>query len=171
MRAEANPLGRFTAAECGCRLRWSLAGSGVARLRQLGDHLRAACAGPAPGLQEARNVLEVALSLLHASVMDNLARTQQLWVHRVRTDHRGQEIETWIREPPGTFEGQPLLRSASEGHQALDDAVRRLIRPTGSYVRQTPPDWPREPAVERSSVPCAAELLRPPRHRPDLRTH
>lgn len=133
-------------------------GGSTPHLRQLGDHLRAACAGPTPSLQSVRNTLDVALplSLLHASVMDNLARTQQLWVHRVRTDYRGQEVETWIREPPWTFEGQPLLRAARNGHQALDDAVRRLIRPDGD-TRQGE-GWPPEPAIAGPSRSAHLDL-------------
>ena len=98
-------------------------------LRQLGRDVRDAC-GTDPSLRELGAPMAAAarLSLLHASVMDELAARRQLWVHTVRTDYRGDHIEAWVREPPGAAESWPLVQAARYGHQALNRAVSELAR-------------------------------------------
>lgn len=131
-------------------------------LRQLGRAVRDAC-GADPSLRDLAAPIAAAarLSLLHASVMDELAVRRQLWVHTVRTDYRGDHIEAWTREPPGATESWPLVQAARYGHQALDRAASGLARTERS---EAPPSegWPpdcaadgargrREPALTRSS--------------------
>ncbi|MFT4217262.1 MAG: hypothetical protein QM619_08795 [Micropruina sp.] len=110
-------------------------------LRQLGRDVRDAC-DTDPSLHDLRAPMTAAarLSLLHASVMDQLAARRQLWVHTVRTDYRGDHIEAWTREPPGSPASWPLVQAARYGHHALDRAVRELDRAT----RIPPPSagWP-----------------------------
>lgn len=113
-------------------------------LRQLGVDVRDAC-GADPTLRDlgAPMMAAARLSLLHASVMDELAVRGQLWLHTERTDYRGDHIEAWTREPPGAAESWPLVQAARYGHQALDRAVSELARTTRSEAPLSegwPPD-------------------------------
>ena len=117
-------------------------------LRQLGRGVRDAC-GADPSLRDLGAPIAAAarLSLLHASVMDELATRRQLWVHAVRTDYRGDHIEAWTREPPGATESWPLVQAARYGHHALDRAVSELSR----TVRSEPSlgeGWPPDRSVD-----------------------
>lgn len=87
------------------------------------------------------------LSLLHASVMDELAAGRQLWVHTARTDYRGDPIEAWTREPPGAAESWPLVQAARYGHHALDRAVNELARTVRSEAPLSE-GWPPDPVLD-----------------------
>ncbi|MFT3832531.1 MAG: hypothetical protein QM711_04315 [Micropruina sp.] len=131
-------------------------------LRQLGINVRDAC-GADPTLRElgAPMMAAARLSLLHASVMDELAARRQLWVHTVRTDYRGDHIEAWVREPPGAAESWPLVQAARYGNQALDRAITELARTT----RSEPPlseGWPPDRSVDGLSPRREPALRRPP---------
>lgn len=119
-------------------------------LRQLGGDVRDACIGTVPRLAElgAPMLAATRLSLLHASTMDRLATKHQLWMHTVRTDYRGDQVEAWTREPPGTTDSWHLVQAARDAHHALDRVVQELVQ----AVRLDPPlneDWPPGQAVER----------------------
>ncbi len=140
-------------------------------LRQLGRDVREAC-GTDPSLCDlgAPMTATARLSLLHASVMDELATRRQLWVHTVRTDYRGEHIEAWVREPPGATESWPLVQAARYGHQALDRAVSELTRTVRSEAPLSegwPPDRMldgthprREPTLHLSSQRSHVEVGR-----------
>lgn len=120
-------------------------------LRQLGGDVRDACIGAVPRLDElsAPMLAATRLSLLHASTMDRLATKHQLWIHTVRTDYRGDQVEAWTREPPGATHSWHLVHAARAAHAALDRAVQGLVQ----TVRVDPPlseGWPPEHAVERT---------------------
>ncbi len=120
-------------------------------LRQLGGDVRDACIGTVPRLAElgAPMLAATRLSLLHASTMDRLATKHQLWMHTVRTDYRGDQIEAWTREPPGGAASWHLVHAARDAHHALDRAVQDLVQ----AVLVDPPlneGWPPEHAVHRT---------------------
>ena len=121
-------------------------------LRQLGREMRDAC-DTVPRLSDLAAAMTAAtrLSLLHASVMDRLAAKHELWVHRVRTDYRGDRVEAWTREPPGATDSQTLVTAARFGHHALDQAVHELAR-TRWRVPPLTEGWPAEHAVGHSFV-------------------
>lgn len=119
-------------------------------LRKLGGDVRDACIGTVPRLAElgAPMLAATRLSLLHASTMDRLATKHQLWMHTVRTDYCGAQVEAWTREPPGGTDSRLLVRAARDAHYALDRAVQELVQ----AVRFDPPPnegWPPEHVVER----------------------
>ena len=91
------------------------------------------------------------LSLLHASAMDDLAAKHQLWMHTVRTDYRGQQVEGCTREPPGTMDSWHLAHAARDAHRALDRAVHELSQTT-RVAPATTDGWPPDPTVERGPV-------------------
>lgn len=120
-------------------------------LRELGTEVRDACIGTLPRLDtlQARMQTAARLSLLHASAMDHLAAKHQLWMHTVRTDYRGQQVEGWTHEPPGTMDSWHLVHAARAAHRSLDRAVHELSQTT----RVAPPTthgWPPDPTVEPS---------------------
>lgn len=100
------------------------------------------------------------LSLLHASTMDRLASKHQLWMHTVRTDYRGDQVEAWTREPPGTTDSWHLVHAARDAHHALDRAVRELIQALRIDL-PVPQGWPPDPpAAERSLLPQESAVRR-----------
>lgn len=117
-------------------------------LRQLGRDVRDAC-GTDPSLRDLRAPMTAAarLSLLHASVLDELTARRQLWVHTVRTDYRGDHIEAWVREPPGAAESWPLVQAARYGNHALDRAINELARTVRSEAPLSE-GWPPDRSVE-----------------------
>lgn len=122
-------------------------------LRELGTEVRDACIGTLPRLDTLKPPMQAAarLSLLHASAMDHLAAKHQLWMHTVRTDYRGQQVEGWTREPPGTMDSWHLVHAARDAHRALDRAVHELSQTT----RVAPPTtegWPPEPTAEHATL-------------------
>lgn len=93
------------------------------------------------------------LSLLHASTMERLSSGRELWLHRVRANYRGEEVDAWTREPHGTFHSLPLVQAARDGHNALDRAVQELAR----AARIDPPlgeGWPPDRTMEGAQVGC-----------------
>lgn len=131
-------------------------------LRQLGGDVRDACIGAVPRLAElgAPMLAATRLSLLHASTMDRLATKRQLWMHTVRTDYRGHQVEAWTREPPGTADSWHLVRAARDAHHALDSAVRELIQAMRIDL-PVPQGWPPDPpTAERSLVPQESAVRR-----------
>lgn len=139
-------------------------------LRELGTEVRDACIGTLPRLDTLQAPMQAAarLSLLHASAMDHLAAKHQLWIHTVRTDYRGQQVEGWTREPPGTMDSWHLVHAARDAHSALDRAVQELSQTT----RVAPPatdGWPPDPTVERGPVRQESATPRPSqRSRPEV---
>lgn len=121
-------------------------------LRQLGRDVRDAC-GADPSLRDFRAPMTTAarLSLLHASVMDELATRRQLWIHTARTDYRGDHIEAWSREPSGAAESWPLVQATRYGHQALDRAVSELARTVRSEAPLSE-GWPPERTIEGAGL-------------------
>lgn len=118
-------------------------------LRQLGRDVRDACTGTVPGLDELRAPMLAAtrLSLLHASTMNRLTAKNELWIHTIRTNYRGDEIEAWVRQPPGTTDNWPLVHAARDAHNALDRAVTELAQATQASP-PLPEGWPPEHRVE-----------------------
>ena len=123
-------------------------------LRQLGQDVRAACTSTEPRLDELRAPIVAAtrLSLLHASTMERLAAKNELWVYTVRTDYRGDDVEAWIRQPPGNTDSWALVHGARDAHNALERAVTELVQATRGGA-QLPEGWPPEhradPAARR----------------------
>ena len=122
-------------------------------LRELGTEVRDACLGTMPRLDTLQAPMQAAarLSLLHASAMDHLAAKHQLWMHTVRTDYRGQQVEGWTREPPGTMDSWHLVHAARDAHRALDRAVHELSQ-IPRVAPQATDGWPPDPTVERGPV-------------------
>ena len=139
-------------------------------LRERGTEVRDACIGTMPRLEQLKPPMQAAarLSLLHASAMDDLAAKHQLWMHTVRTDYRGQQVEGWTREPPGTMDSWHLVHAARDAHRALDRAVHELTVQT-SLPKPWNDDWPVERDLDRGTSRRAREALRvPPRPGPKV---
>lgn len=89
------------------------------------------------------------LSLLHASTMERLAAKSELWIHTARTDYRGDEIEAWIRQPPGNTDSWLLVHATRDAHSALENAVTQLVKATPAGLSLSggwPPRHLAEPA-------------------------
>ncbi|MCW3159464.1 hypothetical protein [Micropruina sonneratiae] len=118
-------------------------------LRHLGQDVRQACTSTVSGVDELGAPMTAAtrLSLLHASTMDRLAANNELWMHTSRTNYRGDEIEAWTRQPPGTTDSWRLVHAARDAHNVLERAVTQLIQATraGAHL---PEGWPREQRVD-----------------------
>lgn len=139
-------------------------------LRERGTEVRDACIGTMPRLEQLKPPMQATarLSLLHASAMDDLAAKHQLWMHTVRTDYRGQQVEGWTREPPGTMDSWHLVHAARDAHRALDRAVHELTVQT-SLPKPWNDDWPVERDLDRGTSRRAREALRvPPRPGPKV---
>lgn len=125
-------------------------------LREASRDLREAIAtrGPAT-LGSWRRSLGVAtpVALRHAAVMQSLVRQHELWIHSSAVDPADGYARGWGREPRGSHQGQPLMKSAFTGYQALSDAVGQMVA-GGSHrgARALYHRWePHRPAPDRGT--------------------
>lgn len=81
---------------------------------------------PISSVEQAQRVLGllVPVAAAQARCMSALIKRHELWIHAPSLVPRLPYERNWIREPSWSREGQPLLRAAATGSEALHEALR-----------------------------------------------
>lgn len=120
--------------------------------RELRQHLEI---DPPRTVAETRNLLRLALPSAdaHATTMDRLVRTHDLWIHGPSLGPSAGYIPGWEPEPWWSHQGLTLAKTAQIGHQALDKATASLaVDPDRPEPRSLPLGWPPAPP-RRTATP------------------
>jgi len=100
--------------------------------------------GPNPGLDTMRHLLGLTqpVGLLHATTMTRLVADRELWI-RGHIPGTVDYARKWQRVPSWITVGQPLVKAAQAGHEAMDRAVQ-LLSSTAPYIPRPslPLGWP-----------------------------
>ncbi|MGC3994723.1 MAG: hypothetical protein QM779_11525 [Propionicimonas sp.] len=119
-------------------------------LRTLSAELKTRLATEPPTtIADTRHLLHLALPVAeaHATTMDRLARSHDLWIHGPSLGPSAGDIPNWEPEPWWSFQGIALAKTAQIAHQALDKAcVSLAVTPDRATPRSLPLGWP--PACE-----------------------